>query len=95
MSTTEAALDRVVRTRERVDKFRKWRAEREPRAYADEQVEEAERRRDQASRHADGCRRIAERNDGAFASLGEQRLSRTRARTLASNPERAPRSALP
>ena len=72
MSTTEAAFHRVERTREWVDKFHKWRAERELRGYADEQVEEAEHGRDQASRHANGCRRIPERNDSTIASLGEQ-----------------------
>src|SRR5271170_2904184 len=73
MSTTEAASERVERTRKRVDKFHKWRAERELRAYADEQAKEAEPDRDQASRYSNACRRNAGRNNDAFAFLGEQR----------------------
>jgi hypothetical protein len=72
MSTTEAASERVERTRKRVDKFHKWRAERELRAYADEQAKEAEPDRDQASRYSNACRRNAGRNNDAFAFLGEQ-----------------------
>jgi hypothetical protein len=73
--SAQDALDRLNRTTRKLDAladFNYLKAKREIAQWRADDAAEEESRRDRSRRHADACRKIAERYDGAFEKFGQQ-----------------------